>query len=151
MNSLLGVNINWSVFFILAFITILIPGITIFSFCAILLTLHQFLLLFYSIGYIIPTRYLFGFLMCLQLLLGPTLAYNVDIAKIQMRIPQAEYFSYVIPAVICFIIGLHISCRKLEGEVLDEEKIKAYITSNKNPPFVFIGIGFLASYISDFF
>ncbi len=151
MNSLLGVNINWPVFFIMAFITLLIPGITIFSYCAILITLHQFLLLFYSIGYVNPVRYFFGSLMCLQLLLGPTFAYNVDIAKIQMRIPQAEYFSYVIPAVIFFIIGLHISCRKLEGEVLDEEKIKAYITSNKNLPFVFIGIGFLASYISDFF
>ena len=151
MNSLLGVNINWSVFFVLAFITFLIPGITIFSFFAILLTLHQFMLLFYSIGYIIPIRYLFGFLMCLQLLLGPTLAYNVDVAKIQMRIPEVEYFSYVLPAVLCFIIGLHISSKKLDGEFLSEEKIVKYIASQNNLPFIFIAIGFLSSYMSNMF
>jgi len=151
MNSLFGVNINWLVYFILAFFTLFFPNITILSYVAICITLHQFLLLFYSVGYVIPTRYLFGSFMCLQLLFGPTLAYSIDIVKVQMQIPAEEYFSYAIPAVLCFIIGLHISCRKLEGEFLDEEKIVKYIAAKKNIPFILIGIGFLSSYISGMF
>ena len=89
--------------------------------------------------------------MCLQLLLGPTLAYNIDITKAQMVVPESEYFSYVIPAVILFIIGLHIFGNKLEGEVLDKERIEKYISLKKDLPFFLIAIGFLASYISSMF
>jgi len=151
LNSLVGININWSVFSILGILTLLIPGINIFTYFAILITLHQFLLLFYTIGFGVPIRYLFGALMCLQMLLGPTLAYNIDLAKIQMKIPAADYFSYAIPAVICFIIGLHVSCKKLEGEFLNKEKINDFVDSNTNLPFLLIAIGFFASYIAVLF
>lgn len=151
MNSLVGVNINWTVFSVAACLALLIPGINIVSYIAILITLHQFLLLFYAVGYGIPIRYLFGSLMCLQILLGPTLAYNIDLVKGQMKIPAEEYFTYAIPAVICFIIGLHISCKKLEGEFLEEKKIVEFITGNRNLPFLFIVIGFLSSFLSGMF
>ncbi|MCX6313706.1 MAG: hypothetical protein NTX08_03100 [Sphingobacteriales bacterium] len=151
MNSLVGININWSVFSILGLLTLLMPGINIFTYFAILITLHQFLLLFYTIGFGVPIRYLFGALMCLQMLLGPSLAYNIDLAKVQMKIPAAEYFSYAIPAVLFFIIGLHVSSKKLEGEFLTKEEIIDFVASNKNLPFVLIAIGFLASYVAVLF
>jgi hypothetical protein len=68
-----------------------------------------------------------------------------------MQVPAEMYFSYAIPAVLCFIVGLHISCRKLEGEFLDEDRIRKYISENKNLPFVLIVIGFLSSFVSGLF
>ena len=93
--------------------------------------------------------------MCLQILLGPALAYN-GLDSFQhdhnkMQIPEAEYFSYVIPAVICFIAGLHLWSQKLKGEVLDIDRIKAFINEKKTLPYIFIAIGFVSSIIADFF
>ncbi len=151
MKSLYLVNVNWHVFIGIALLLLFIPGINIYFFLALVLTLHQFLLLFYSIGYIIPIRYLFGSLMCLQMLLGPVLAYSFEGAKGMMQIPADEYFAYVLPAVICFIIGLHISCKNLAGETIDLRVIGEYFRVYKTMPFIFIVLGFIASFISGMF
>jgi hypothetical protein len=39
----------------------------------------------------------------------------------------------------------------LEGEVVDEERIKKYVSHNPNIPYIFIGIGFVSSIVSSFF
>lgn len=134
---------------------LLFPEINIFSYLAILISVHHFLLFFYSVGYVIPVRYLFGLLMCLQMLLGPTFAYNgldkFQIGKNTMQIEQAEYFGYVIPAVICFIIGLHYKCGKLAGEVIERKALANFVDNNPNLPFTFIGVGFISSLIAQFF
>jgi len=125
------------------------------SYLAILITLHQFFLLFYSIGYVIPVRYLAGSLMCLQMLLGPTLAYNgldhYQRPESQMQIPEFEYLSYAIPAMLCFIAGLHVTAGNLKGEFVNVDKIKRYVSENETLPYYFVGIGFLASFIAPFF
>ena len=65
--------------------------------------------------------------MCLQFFIGPLLAYNgldeLQNPSYRMRIPESEYFSYVIPAVVSFIIGLHFTANRLEGELLQKEKV----------------------------
>ena len=125
------------------------------SYLAILITLHQFFLLFYSIGYMIPVRYLAGSLMCLQMLLGPTLAYNgldhYQRPESQMQIPEFDYLSYAIPAMLCFIAGLHVTAGNLKGEFVNEEKIKQYVSENETLPYYFVGFGFLASFVAPFF
>jgi hypothetical protein len=122
-----------------------------FSFIAIAIILHQFLLLFFSVGSIIPIRYLAGTFMSIQMLLGPVIAYNGADAfqriEYQMKIPEMEYFMYAIPAVSLFILGLHVTAGKLKGEILDRAEIARFIDRSGNLPYIFIIVGFLSSYI----
>ncbi|MEO8413550.1 MAG: hypothetical protein ABI472_07810 [Ginsengibacter sp.] len=156
MKSLFKAQIDWGVYVVAAIaIRLLFFDISWLSYAAILIALQQFFLLFYSIGYVIPIRYLAGALMCLQMLVGPTLAYNgLDVYQkgfLKMQIPEADYFSYAIPAVICFILGLHITAGNLKGEFVNQEKIKKYVEQNNTLPYYFIGIGFVSSVTADFF
>ena len=68
-----------------------------------------------------------------------------------MQIPEAQYFDYMIPAVVLFIIGLHITAGKLKGEILNEKEITKFVDNAVNLPYIFIGIGFLATYVTDLF
>lgn len=93
--------------------------------------------------------------MCLQLLLGPAFAYN-GLDKYQsgrntMQVSELEYFWYVVPAVICFILGLHITNKRLEGEVLNTERIGDFVDKHNNMPYLMIGIGFVSSLVSALF
>lgn len=155
MESLFRVKFNWVIFFALAFLIRLgFWGLSWYSYFAIILFLHQFLLLFFSMGSVIPIRYLFGTYMCLQMLVGPMLAYNgldnFQFGYYKMQVPEDQYFSYVIPAVICFIIGLHLLAGRLKGEVIREDDVKKFVTLNPNLPFLFIFIGFVASFVFDY-
>jgi hypothetical protein len=157
MDTLFKVKFNWGLYILLLFfIKLAFIDLSWLSFIALAVTIHQFLLLFYSVGAVIPIRYLAGSFMCLQLLLGPTLAYNgLDAYQTnpvyQMKIPEAEYFQYVLPAVILFIMGLHITAGKLKGEVLNEKEIARFIDGAGNLPYIFICIGFLSTYVSGIF
>ncbi len=140
---------------IMLIIRVLWIDLSWFSFFALCITIHQFILLFTAIGFVVPMRYILGAFMCLQMLLGPTFAYNgLDFYQsytYKMKIPEAEYFIYAIPAVISFIIGLHITAGKLKGETLDREPIAAFVDSSGDLPYYFIGIGFVSSIISSYF
>ena len=157
MNSLFNVKFNWYLFSTIAILLLLFfPNLSWYSYFALLLTIHQFLLLFFSFGFIIPIRYLFGSLMCLQMLLGPVFAYNgldnFQRGNYKMQIPEVEYFSYVLPAVICFILGLHIRSNYLRGEFIDAVGIGEFTAKKrKYLPYVFIGIGFISSLVSEAF
>ena len=157
MDSLFKGKFNWLLYVgLIIFIRVIWSDLSWFSYIALCITLHQFMLLFYSIGYVIPIRYLLGAFMCLQMLLGPTLAYNgLDAYQTnrvyQMKIPETEYFLYVLPAVILFILGLHITAGKLKGEILNEKEITRFVDGAGNLPYIFVGVGFIASYISGYF
>jgi len=122
---------------------------------ALAITIHQFMLLFNSVGTVIPIRYLFGAFMCLQMLLGPTFAYNgldqYQFVGYKMRIPEEEYFTYAIPAVVLFILGLHARAGKLNGEIVNEDEVRKFIDNSGQLPYIFIAVGFLSTYISVFF
>lgn len=156
MYTLFKVKFNWGVYLaIVVFVRLLFPGLSWYGYTALMISLYQFILLFYSFGSVIPVRYLLGSFMCLQMYVGPSLAYagldQYQRGFLKMQIPEADYFFYVIPAVIFFIIGLHIRAGMLEGEVVDEERIKKYVQHNPNIPYIFIGIGFVSSIVSSFF
>lgn len=129
--------------------------LSLIGFVALMLSLYQFILLFESIGHFIPVRYLFGSLMCLQFFVGPTLAYNglagYEYFMYRMRIPEMEYFSYVIPAVLSFIVGLHLFAGNLDGEVVNEKRIMEFVQKNPKLPYVFIIVGLFISMISGYF
>jgi hypothetical protein len=156
LKSLFNTNFNWS-FYLLSglLIRLLFFEISWLSFFAVMISLYQFTLLFNSIGYIIPVRYLLGCFMCLQFFIGPTFAYNgLDTYQYQayiMRVSETEYFSYVIPAVVLFILGLHINAGKLNGEVVNQQRVRQFVEKNPKIPYLFIIIGFLSSIISVLF
>jgi hypothetical protein len=156
MTSLLKAKFNWAIYLLLLiFIRVGWIGLDWYSFTALAITLHQFMILFYSIGYVIPIRYLFGALMSLQMLLGPTFAYNgldaYQHVTYQMKVPMDTYFTYAIPAVLAFIIGLHISADKLKGEQLDLDAIRKFVDQSGNLNYIFIGVGFFSSIAANFF
>lgn len=62
-----------------------------------------------------------------------------------------DYFSYAIPAVCAFIIGLHLFAGKLNGEVVDEKRIRLFVKNNPKLPYAFIIGGFLTSLFSSYF
>ncbi|MGN6196273.1 MAG: hypothetical protein ACTHOB_15140 [Ginsengibacter sp.] len=156
LPTLFNVKFNWGVYLLsLIFIRILWPDMSWWSLAALAISIHQFLLLFFSIGAVIPIRYLAGTFMCLQMLLGPTFAYNgldqYQYIDYIMRIPEADYFAYAIPAVLMFILGLHVTAGKLKGEIINELEIRKFIDNSGQLPYIFIGVGFLAGYISGSF
>ncbi len=156
LSTLFNVKFSWGIYFlVLIFIKITWPDMSWWSFCALAITIHQFLILFFSIGAVIPIRYLAGSFMCLQMFLGPVFAYN-GLDKYQfvgytMKISEAEYFVYAIPAVSLFILGLHVTAGKLKGEIINENDIQRFVDNAGQLPYLFIGAGFLASYIAGSF
>jgi hypothetical protein len=153
LSTLFDVKFNWAVYLLsLIFIKILWPDISWWSLAALAISINQFMLLFFSIGAVIPIRYIAGTFMCLQMLIGPTFAYNgldqYQFVDYVMRIPEAEYFAYAIPAVLMFILGLHITAGKLRGEIINEVEIRKFVDNSGQLPYTFIGIGFLAGYVS---
>ena len=93
--------------------------------------------------------------MCVQFFIGPALAYNglddYQYFMYKMRIPESDYFLYAIPAVVFFIIGLHLNAEKYKGEVININKIKLFFDKNKSISYLFIGIGLIASILASFF
>lgn len=153
--TLFSVKINWLVYALgLIAVVMVIPDISVWRFFALAIAGHQFMLLFYAYGYVIPVRYWAGAMACLQYLVGPSFAYSgldeLMYFKYRMQVPEETYFAYAIPAVILFILGLHFS-GKLNGEKVDEKAINRFVESNTLLPYIFIGIGFVSSMVSGFF
>lgn len=125
------------------------------TYFALMLSAYQLSLIFISVNYIIPIRHLSGFLMCLQILIGPALAYN-GLDKYQdgynkMQIPEWDYFAYALPSVVLFIIGLHLFSYNHSGEKPNVDRLNIYIKEKPMIPYYLIVIGFLSSFVSSFF
>jgi O-antigen polysaccharide polymerase Wzy len=156
LKTLFNTKFNWLVFLGMAIlIRLLFIDISWISYLAVILALHQFTLLFNSIGYVMPVRYLLGAFMCVQFFIGPALAYNgldqYQYINYKMKIPEADYFAYAIPAVLSFIIGLHLFAGKLNGEIVDQKQVGLFVKRHPELPYWFIGIGFVTSIVSGFF
>ncbi len=159
MNNLFktDVSIDWRVYFaIVVFTKLLFPELSLYTFFALMISAYQFMLLFYSIGFVLPVRYLAGSLMCVQMLVGPSFAYNgldeYQLGFLKMQVDETTYFSYVIPATIMFIIGLKIKINKnVSDEFINVNRVKEYVKNNQQTMYFFIVIGFISSLVSSFF
>lgn len=149
-------KIDWPYFFFYAILfRFIFMDIGWYSYMAFMLTSYQFCMLFISVNYLIPIRYLCGFMMCIQMLLGPAFAYNgldeYQEGYNKMQISETDYFSFVLPAVLLFIVGLNSFTKGLRGEKPDIEKIKSYVNDHPVIHYFLIVIGFFSSFISIFF
>jgi hypothetical protein len=154
--SLFRANINWGYYLgAVVFIRLIFPQLSWVSYTALMISLYQFMLFFYSLGSILPFRYLLGSFMCLQMFVGPALAYNgldeFQRGFLKMQIPENQYFAYVIPAVVMFLFGLHARAGKLKGEFVDIDSVRKFTALNPNLPYIFIAIGFVSSIIAEYF
>lgn len=90
--------------------------------------------------------------MSVQMLLGAVFAYNAFDKLVwdtyKMKVPEADYFSYAIPAVVSFILGLHFFSGRLKGEVFDERLIRRAAHRNTGLPYVLIAVGFFAGIVT---
>jgi hypothetical protein len=155
LKSLFNVALNWYALIGAGILILLLaPGISIYCFIGLMIAAFQFLLVFYSFDYLIPVRYITGSLMSLQMLVGPAFAYmgldQYQYFKYKMQIPEQDYFLYAIPAVCCFIVGLNINSR-LRGEMVDEKRIKQYVSQQPRMLYILIIVGFLSSIANTFF
>ena len=148
------VNMQFFILFCVLFRTLFF-SITWYTYIALIISFYQFFLLFLTIGTFIPIRSLSGLFMCVQMLVGPSFAYNgMDVFQegyYKMQIPEAEYFNYAIPAVLVFIFGLNIKSERLQGERPNVSKIKEFVKFNESVPFVFIAVGFFAGFSINYF
>jgi hypothetical protein len=148
------VNIEYFILFCIIFRFVFLD-LNWLTYAAMMLSAYQFCLIFVSVNYFIPIRYLSGLMMCLQILIGPALAYNgLDIYQEgynKMQISEQEYFAYAFPAVLMFIIGLNFLSKKLPGEKPDLQGLSNYVKDRPVMPYTLIVLGFISSLVSIFF
>lgn len=155
-NSIIKFNINWNLYFLLiAVIRVCFIDLSMISFSAVMISVYQFLILFDAIGKKLPIRSLFGSFMCLQMLIGPVLAYNglddFQTGYYKMQLQEVDYFVYVIPAVLLFIWGMNIRFSGFDDDHFDELNLIEFIKQHPRIPYVFVIIGFVSSVVSPFF
>ncbi len=156
MQTLFPANFNWKYYLIFMIIVRLtFQDVTWYQFIALMISVHQFVLLFMGMGNIIPVRYLFGSFMCLQMLVGPTLAYNgldsYQRGYYVMQVPADVYYAYVLPAVVSFILGLHLFAGRFKGEIVDIKALREFVSRNKMLPYYFIAVGFATTHVRSVF
>ncbi len=154
MKSNSKINIQYFILFCLVF-KFLFLDLNWFTYAALMLSAYQFCLIFISVNYFIPIRYLSGFMMCIQILIGPALAYNgLDVYQEgynKMQVPESDYFAYAFPAVLMFIIGLNFLSGNLAGEKPDTEGLKNYVKEHPVMPYTLILVGFISSLVAAYF
>jgi hypothetical protein len=93
--------------------------------------------------------------MCVQFFIGPMFAFNgldeYQYFMYKMQVSENNYFVYAIPAVLLFILGLHLRSGTYNGEKINQKAILQFIAKNKTLPYLFIVIGFFSSVFSVFF
>jgi hypothetical protein len=68
-----------------------------------------------------------------------------------MKVPQDVYYTYMLPAVSMFILGLHVTAKKFRGEIINIKAVSAFVDRSGDLPYYFVAIGFLSTVISTYF
>lgn len=118
-------------------------GIFVFWICSLIIRANNSL----------PIKELFLSLYSLQYLFGAALTfngfdvYNIDLYK--MKINNFQYFTFTIPVFLAFSWGfnLFMSSNKIK---IDRVHLNNWLNLNKNLPYYFILIGFIAPFISNY-
>ena len=110
-----------------------------------------FLFIFFELvdgfGKRIPIRELFSFIVFLQLFISPLIAYEYfdNNASFEMYVSQEVYMGYVLPALICFVIGLNL---KLASSNLRTSLSNVSFTkADENFAIGLIVVGFISTFL----
>jgi hypothetical protein len=109
--------------------------------------------LLFGFGEGIPVNIVMVFTACLQWIVGPILSYYTGINHpfYGMQVPESEYFSYIIPGVILFYIGLTLPLVGVNGiPKLVIKDIKEEASNKIIGAYYLIGLGFFASFAQRF-
>lgn len=136
------------------FTVLICRGINLFSLIGLCMFYKVAIDLYTSFGKILPIRLLFLFFMCFQLLFCSYLAYNVfpGYQYYPMKVDQDVYFSYTVPAIFCFSLGLYFREKYNKNlELLNLSDIAILVHYNRVYCYLLIAMGVAASFISGFF
>jgi hypothetical protein len=134
------------------FVAILLIAFTSLSWIALSGALFSFYILnnlIFGFGEGIPVNIVMVFMACLQWIVGPILSYYTGINHpfYGMQVPEDYYFSFIIPGVILYHLGLSLpllGVRNLPKLVLSD-MVDVASTKHK-AAYYLIGIGFLSSF-----
>jgi hypothetical protein len=137
-------------------VSILLTAFTSLSLLALsgaLFSLYILNQLILSFGEGIPVNIVMVFIACLQWIVGPILSYYTGINHpfYGMQVPEDYYFSYIIPGVLLYHIGLLLpllgvsNLPKLVLKEIDEDA-----ANKQKAAYYLIGIGFFASLAQKF-
>jgi hypothetical protein len=101
----------------------------------------------------LPIKELFLSLYSLQYLFSAALTFNgfdqYNIESYKMKITSFQYFSYTLPVFLAFSLGFNLFSKSYNLKI-DRDNIDRWLNNNKNLPYHFIIIGFIAPIISNF-
>ena len=115
-------------------------------------TLFIFLKLMMDMGKKIPLVELMTALASLQWILGPVIEYNKEYHhyKYFMYVPETNYMSYVVPALIVFWLGTKVFKTRMTLEDCNEE-VRNLLKEYPRFPYVIFAIGALAPFMAPLF
>jgi hypothetical protein len=128
-------------------------GMSLWAISGALLSAFIFINLLYGFGEGVPVNLVISFIAALQWIIGPVLSYYTGINHpfYGMQVPEGEYFSYVIPGVFLFYVGL--SFPVIRAEKISLEKItlmEQASTAKTKGAYYLIGIGFFSGFLVSF-
>jgi len=114
-----------------------------------------FMLLLLGLGKDIPIESLAMVICSSQWVIGPLLSYKgfSDHFKYYMYVPESDYMELAVPAVILFSLGIYMFRSRDRVASISNYVILVNETINRrrNLPFYLIGVGFLFSFLYDYF
>lgn len=145
---------NYTIPIILAILFILVFGFDILSSVAVGIFFYWVTAIFQRSNECLPIKELFLSLYALQYLFGAALTYNgIDEYTpevYQMKIDKNEYFLFTIPVFLAFTAGFNQYSKRYHLKV-NRSQINDWLIQNKQVPYYFIGIGFIAPFFSQYF
>jgi hypothetical protein len=143
----------WNIFFFCQVLALFFVEFDFYYQVATSIFIYQAVCFFDNLGKGLNIRYLIGLLYSLNYLFGPMLMYSwlnpfVEIQYTLKGDPDV-YFSYVIPAILCMLAGLHIFAKKGD-EYIDVKKVNAIVMHYPNLPLYMIVFGVFMGLVAPF-
>src|SRR5690606_29284587 len=111
----------WNIFFFCQTLALFLIEFDFYYQVATSIFIYQAVCFFTNVGRNLSIRYLIGVLYSLNYLFGPVLMFSwlnpyIEIQYTLKGEPDL-YFSYVIPAILCMLAGLHILAQKGDEDI----------------------------------
>lgn len=151
-KSPLSVALTWMLFSVFIYY-----GVSLYSSFsdsldyAISITVVALLFFVYNSRNTIAIKELVALIYASQLLLGPVLSYIfLEYDYYRQPVDQDTYFSFAIPAIVFFIIGIFFPLSSAKRKVISLNLIKAELQGKERTAYILIAIGFVSGFAKYF-